>query len=69
MKHRGENVYRPELDEVLEVCGSYKKAVEEGVRQEQHEVFVVGKSHTVVHPVEGTTGTRPRKNRKLLETQ
>lgn len=43
--------YCPELDKVLKICCSYKKAVKQRVRQEQHEKLVVGEPHTVVHPV------------------
>lgn len=42
--------YHPELDEVLQIRGRDEEAVEQRVRQEQHEVLVVGESHTVVHP-------------------
>jgi len=42
--------YQPELNEVLQVRGSYKKAVEQRIRQEQHEALVVGESHAVVDP-------------------
>lgn len=43
-------MYHPKLDEVLQICGRYEEAVEQRVRQEQHEVLVVGEPDAVVHP-------------------
>lgn len=48
--------YRPKFYEVLKICSSYKKAVEEGICQEQHEKLVVGESHTVIHPATRVAG-------------
>lgn len=47
------NTHHPKLNEVLEVCRSYKKTVEQRVGQELHKELVVGESHAVVHPEEG----------------
>lgn len=55
MKHnslrvRTSGTYQPKLDEVLQIRGRDEEAVEQRVREEQHEVLVVGESHAVVHP-------------------
>ena len=50
--------YRPELDEVLERCGSHKQAVQQPIAQEKHKELVVCETNTVVYPAI----TKPRGN-------
>ncbi len=42
--------YSPEFDEILDDCSTNYYTVEWGVGQEQHKVFVVRESDTVIHP-------------------
>ena len=53
----------PELDEILQYGGCNEQTVHQRVAQEQNKEFVVGESHTVVHP------ERERRERKRERRQ
>lgn len=58
--------YCPEFEEILDDCSTDHHTVECGVGQEQHKVFVVWESHTVIHP--GKKRIRNIRKKRMLIT-